>query len=450
MPFQKPFEEKSDPHTDPDPGIGPTQKPNHAQIQKNCFHLVRGDVRGIALFLVLASVAMLSILVTEFVYIANISQQIAFGGLDQTKAHYLAKTGLKISLLRLRAFQQVQNYIKKLDKSVAPPKSVIDRIWSFPFMYPIPTHLPGMSTIEKGMIEKFQKNSNLDGNLTVNIESESSKYNLNSLLEQFAASPTPTVSPSATPTDIPTFRPEEAQKNMQDYMTNILQQKMDQDQDFAATYRDLRISDLVSNIRAWVDRKFDYRPLTQDKIPMKQAPFYDVSELHMIPLMDDDLYELFAPQFTASTTGGVNINTIQSEALKALLPPNTMTKQELEEFFKFRDAKDVDNQFKSPDDFFKYLSNNVAFFKGNKEVVEQFKNDLAAKRIWMITDERNFKITVRANVNNANRTMIAWVTVSEPDSQQSNNPPPPGSPPPPPPPPNLNPTGLKITYMKIF
>lgn len=441
MRFQKLFNTNLDPH--------PNQET--PQSQKQGLHLVRGDIRGIALFLVIASVAMLSILVTEFVYIANISQQIAFGGLDQTKAHYLAKTGLKISLLRLKAYQQARKYIEKNfhDPNMAPPKSVIDRIWNFPFMYPIPTNLPGMSAIEKGMIEKFQKNSNLDGNLIVNIESESSKYNLNSLLKHFVASPSPPPSTPPSGSPLPDFDPVKAQQNLQDYMNNILQQKMDQDPDFAAAYRDLRIGDLVSNIRAWVDRTFDYRPLTQDKIPMKQAPFYDVSELHMIPLMDDDLYQLFAPHFTASTTGGVNINTIQSDALKALLPPNTMTKQELEEFFKYRDAKDVDNQFKKADDFFKYLSTNIAFFRGDKEAVDKFKNDLAAKRIWIITDEANFKITVRANVNNANRTIIAWVTLSEPTSA----PPPPGNPtnpPPPPPPPDINPTGLKITYMKIL
>ena len=44
-------------------------------------------------------------------------------------------------------------------------------------------------------------------------------------------------------------------------------------------------------------RKF---PIIKDELP-KGAPFYDISELHMIPTMDDDLYDLFSPNSTAST-----------------------------------------------------------------------------------------------------------------------------------------------------
>jgi hypothetical protein len=76
---------------------------------------ILGNNRGIAIFMVIASVAALAMLVSEFVYIAQISQSIAFSGLDQTKAHYLAKSGLKLSLLRLKAYQIAQkNALRRL------------------------------------------------------------------------------------------------------------------------------------------------------------------------------------------------------------------------------------------------------------------------------------------------------------------------------------------------
>src|SRR5690349_12617867 len=103
---------------------------------------------GIALFMVMAAISVLAILVTEFAYIAQISQSIAYGGLDQLKAHYLAKSGFKISLLRLKAYSQVKGLIKNTTGGAGGvpgvPKSLLEKIWNFPFTYPFPTNIPGM------------------------------------------------------------------------------------------------------------------------------------------------------------------------------------------------------------------------------------------------------------------------------------------------------------------
>ncbi|MGK5084637.1 hypothetical protein WDW37_15180 [Bdellovibrionota bacterium FG-1] len=149
---------------------------------------------GIALFMVMAAVSVLSILVTEFTYVAQVNQKMAFDGVDQLKAHYLAKTGLKISLLRLKAFQNITQYANGLAKAAGAstslvPKAILDQIWSFPFFYPFPTNIPGMSTGDKERIEAFQKASGLDGRFSSVIESESSKYNLNMLLAGYAPPP---------------------------------------------------------------------------------------------------------------------------------------------------------------------------------------------------------------------------------------------------------------------
>ena len=66
---------------------------------------------GIALFMVISAISLLSIIVTEFTYISQINQRMAYDSLDQVKAHYLAKSGLKLSLLRLKAYQQVKGLI---------------------------------------------------------------------------------------------------------------------------------------------------------------------------------------------------------------------------------------------------------------------------------------------------------------------------------------------------
>jgi general secretion pathway protein K len=295
----------------------------------------------VALLMVIAAISVLSILVTEFTYVAQINQKIAFDGLDQVQAHYLAKSGLKLSLLRLKAYSNVKNFIKGAGVEKMVPKAMVDKIWSFPFFYPIPTDIPGISPADKDKIEKFQKASGLAGKFSSNIESESGRYNLNLLLASFlppepTSTPSPTQPPagaggtnpngppdpnaSPTPTPSRSFGPQQARDSLAEYLQTLFNNKAEADPDFAADYRDTHlIDDLVDNIAGWADFSYERKSQTGD-IPMKRAPFYSLTELHMIPGMDDQLYELFAPNLTVSRTPGINVNTMTEATLRALLP----------------------------------------------------------------------------------------------------------------------------------
>jgi hypothetical protein len=425
--------------------------------------------------MVLASVSVLSILVTEFVYIAQVSQLIAFGGLDQTKAHYLAKSGLKIALLRLKAYQQVSK--NPAVKALGAPAGLLQKIWSFPFFYPFPTNIPGMNSSDKAAIEKFQKESSMDGKFSINIESESSKYNLNLLVPGYAPSPTaavtqtgtppggtpPTTQPTPTPTapgPAPSFDPLKARESLGTFLSTMVTQRSETDADFAQNYRDFRIDDFVDVVVSWVDRTNQRRtPTNLDKVPMKKAPFYSLSELHMLPMLDDELYQFFAPSLTVNRTPGINVNTMQEPLLRAIAP--YMTKEEVTEFFKFRDSLEADNTFTAPEKFYEYLSKNVAAYK-SQQALTDLKNDFKKRSIELIIDETQFKITIRADAGTAARTIEAWVTLgTATPSTQSTNPQNPtgGATPPPATPPLSGPgtpqtpladSGLKITFMKVY
>ncbi len=389
---------------------------------------------GVALFMVLAAVSMLAILVTEFTYTAQVNQKIAYDGLDQLKAHYLAKTGLKLSLLRLKAYQNVKNAVAGASGGGAVPglnRQLVEKIWSFPFFYPIPTNLPGMTLTERDLITKFQNSSGLDGKFSALIESESSKHNLNSIVPRVqawaAASPSPSPSarstaassgsggagaPNPNPNPSPSIDPEEARKSLSEYLYQLVAQKAEGDTEFAAEYRDFKPDELIDALAGWSDVTYERRnQASRDAVPLKRAPFYSLSELHMISGMDDTLYDLFAPNLTVSMTGGVNVNTVKKEALHALVPQ--MNADELAEFFKFRDNEEQDNTFKDADAFFKYLT-KVSSFRGSEAEVQKFRESLDKRGIRIITDESQFKITVQASVNQSTRTIEAWVTLSTP------------------------------------
>ncbi len=448
------------------------------------------DTSGIALFMVIGAISVLSILVTEFTYVAQVNQKIAFDGLDQVKAHYMAKSALKLSLLRLKAYQNVKTMANNLmggsgagGGQTAMIKGLLDKIWSEPFFFPIITKttppIPGLLPSERDKIIKFQEESAFEGKFISNIESESSKFNLNMILAGFqpkpapnpSASPsgapsatpnTPPAGPSSNPSATPTFDPEAARQQLREFLDSLMKPKMEDDADFAAEYRDPHlIEDLVDNIAGWADRAYERRSSAGD-IPMKKAPFYSVSELHMIPGMDEDLYNLFAPNLTVTRTPGINVNSIAGPTLQALFPG--VTKEELVDFFKFRDDNDQDNSFKSSDEFIKYVKEHFVFYqRGN--TLEKLQESFTKNHIQFVTEESEFKITVRAQVNQSTRLIEAWVTLgsenstSSPNPNASPSPKPSGAPPAAPPganpvtangqPPAPDP-GLKIHFMRIL
>lgn len=374
--------------------------------------------------MVLASVGVLSILVAEFVYVAQVNQRMAYDGIDQLKAHYLAKSGFKLSLLRLKAYKQLKDFVQSQGLGALVPKSLLDQVWSFPFTYPIPSTIPGLTMTQKDAIEKFQKGSSIDGRFTTIIESESSRFNLNSLVmntPKADASPTPNPTPDGQgggapgPNPTPTasaFDAEAARKTLTELVVSLFQNKMKGDEEFAEEYRDLIVTDLSDAIIAWADPNYVSQNQRLDRdFPWKKAPYYSVTELHLLPGMDDALYGVLAPAFTVSPTAGVNVNTVQKEMLHALFPQ--FTDEETAKFFTDRDPspEGPGKPFTDVDSFFKWITDNVSAIRGNETEMKKEREALEKRGVRFVVDETEFVIRVTASVNQASKTLEAWVAL---------------------------------------
>lgn len=383
----------------------------------------KGDESGIALFMVIAAMSILSVVVTEFTYVAQVNTRSTVDSSDQLKAHYLAKTGFKISLLRLRAYKELKAFGKEGSGLPSIPKNILNQVWGFPFFYPIPGNAPGLTVVMKDEIEKFQTESTLPGKFTAVIESESDKVGINSVLGSMAP-PAPKPSPSGKPksertdpkkkTDI-VFDPEEARKGLKDILFQLVEDKFKTDQDFAAEYRDVNVDDLYDNILGWVDFSYQAKNGSGKQLYYKKAPFYSMNELRMLHPVDDGLYDLLAPNFTTFSTPGINVNKVAEAMLRAIL--TGITDEEVIQFFKDRDSTEVDGTFATPDDFYKYVEQNVGAYKSST-ALDELKTKLAKQGIQILTDEEIFKITVTAEVNKATRTLEAWVLLVD-DSDAS-------------------------------
>ncbi len=427
--------------------------------------------RGIALFMVLGAIALITMLATEFTYVAQVNRRISYDGMDQVRAFYLAKSAFKLSLLRLKAYQNIKKAVDKMGGAQASsmvPKRMLDQIWAFPFFYPIPANVPGLDLAQRSSIEKFQKASVLDGKYSMVIESESSKININQFLAPYSGISTstqPSANPTASPSPVASFNPEEAKRSLAEFFSAMLATAFEQDEEFARQNRDFRVEDFMDHLLGWIDRNHERRLVNgRDPATFKKAPMVSISEFHQLPMMNDSLYNIFAPSLTASSTRGININTLKEPTLRALVPG--IDAEEVKEFFKFRDAEDDDNFFKNEGAFFTYLLKNVKAFRNDQSELDRYKEELKRKQVRLITDENEFKITATGTFNQAKKVIEVWVTLGDSSTAAQPNSPP-GIPPPPPgtsqvpgmPPPISGPggsgtkppnTGLRVTFMRIL
>jgi hypothetical protein len=391
------------------------------------------DRKGVALFIVLASMATLGIFVSEITYVAAINQKLAYDRLDQVKALALAKSGLRLSLLRIKAYSEIKKTIKKLSggseaASAAIPPGLIDKIWSEPITIPFSGDISSLPGSIRDALGKFRKESGMEGKLYLAIRAQSSKFNLNGPVAAFArlpgasGSPTPSPSPGAAePGGTPAvFSADQARQLLGTQIRDTFQSRMDSDEKFREEYRSLRIEDLIEEILGWADLAYESNREQASPYPFKKAPFYNISELHHLPSMDDRLYDLLSSQFHAGVSSKLNLNTIQEDVLKALVPG--ITKEEIKRFFDLRDgtsSPDGKGQaaegqpFKSAEDFYRFLKEKVQAFSGSETRIQDLKTSLAQRGIELVTDETDFLVHVEATVNQTKKTLEAMVSLVE-------------------------------------
>ncbi|MBS1958682.1 MAG: general secretion pathway protein GspK [Bdellovibrionales bacterium] len=414
------------------------------------------DNRGVALFIVLTAMATLAIFVGEITYTAQINQKLAYDRLDQIKAHSLAKSGLRLALLRIRAYSEIKKTISSATKAMggtaadanaAVPKAILEKIWNEPITIPFSGDVSGLPLGARDAIQKFRKDSSMEGKVYIAIQAQSERFNLNSTISAFAPSPTvsPTVSPTASPTASPTGTPigtgaanpsatpiefdqEQARKLLSDQLKDTFAKKFEEDEKFRDRYRNLRPEDLTDEILGWSDLTYQSQAAQRSEHPFKQAPFYDISELHYLPSVDDDLFDLLASQYSTGVASAINVNMIKEPVLAALVP--LMTPDERKKFFEYRDnleptdddakaaaaqgkpvSNDEDHTFKTADDFYKYLKDKVAAFAGSDSKVTDFKTALTQRGISITTEESNFIVRIEATINQTKRTLEAYVSL---------------------------------------
>lgn len=343
--------------------------------------------RGIALMVAVGALMLIMYFAMEVSYESNVEYLVNSQSLNRVKAYYAAKAGLQISLLRIKIYQQAQSQLG--DQLGDSP--MLDQIWKFPFAWPMP--IPEeLNAVDKDAFKKITKESTMDAAYFVTIEDEGSRIDINDL-----------ISPSKYLRD-----------STRNQLLAIFHQKMKDDENFAREFGNTQWEELVGNITDWMsekatsanggDKRSKYADMnrdTQEYYPPNRA-FRSLAELHMVPGMRDEFFDLLEPRITIYGMKGINPNLATKDVLKSLDP--AMTDDAVAEIIKRRESQDEGGPFKcdanthtSPE-FWSFVQSRGVRVMTNVE------------EIPMTCDKvMNFKIRSTGEFARATREIIAYV-----------------------------------------
>lgn len=289
--------------------------------------------RGVALLISIFALTLSVWIAAEISYEANTEYIIASKKFDKLQAYYGAKAGTQLSLLRVSLFKKALSSLSKKTENL----NDFDMIWSMPLAWPLSDYLPtDLGEIIKSSLKETEKNSFMTAKYTTQIESEDGKIDLNNLNSI-----------------------SETLKNFTiTQIFNIFEQAKEADEPFAKKYADFDFQTVVNDMIDWIDEDSnslnggsESEEYETSLLPPNQ-PFKNLSELHMLPSMEDDLYNILKDKITLYGSKKININYINPELLKSFPwmtedilrafeeKQSTVPFTNIEEFVKWIEAQD--------------------------------------------------------------------------------------------------------------
>ncbi|MBK9293367.1 MAG: general secretion pathway protein GspK [Oligoflexia bacterium] len=335
--------------------------------------------RGIAMLVALSAVLIMTFLAVEVGYNTSVELAVGVSQMDRLKAYYLARAGVKISLLRIKIYKTI---IKRFGNLTGQQKSMVEMIWSFPLVWP-PNAASSMGLVDKQEFDKAVKNSLMDGSFMTTIEPEGNKIDVTDL-----------ISPSKI-----------LKESSYNQLVAIIKNKIDEDDDWADLNRNLKPEEVVNNITDWMDEdtqslnggdENSYYFNIDQKLKPTNRPFKTLNELHMVAGVTDEVFNHLLPRITLYGIKGINVNTASKEVIRSI--DKQIDDKVADEIIQRRTDPDQ-GPFTSIDDFTNFLRNkiNIENFNKNPPIPLYFESEF------------NFRIKSRGFYKKAQREIFAII-----------------------------------------
>jgi len=256
--------------------------------------------QGAALLTVLVALMLISLMTLELQYTSLVERKLAYNDLNQLQAHYLAKSGVHLGILRLALYGRVtKNATLKQNFS-----QYVNQIWSLPFPpFPMDTGALGkLSLQEKSAQEALLKQTRISqGTFAYTIASESGKLNLNLL--------------ASTNGTVPDFRnrPNQLNEYIGHNLLNKIERLFQESEDPQAEFGNVRAEEIIYNIMDWVtpgDSAFgagNKDAWYEQQVPpykAKRGPFFTLDEVKLVKDISPSLFLKLKPLVTVFSENG--------------------------------------------------------------------------------------------------------------------------------------------------
>ena len=343
--------------------------------------------KGVALLFVLTAITLLTIILADFSFETQINKLRTYNSQDQFQARLNAEAGLNLALLRLEIFQNARNLLEK-NKNLKDNVRIQDlnQSWSIPFIYPIPTGNK-IKLTAKMAIEKFMKNSFLEGQVSTEIKNISHLINLNLLRLG-----RPNIIKDKKEDDeaeedehllLP--NPNKIVLNLEQQLVDLFRQKFDrkleEDDEFSKKYGSIDPEMLIKEIKFYVndvDKVFEPEideiraQYASAGIQAKHAPMESLSELYLLKGWDDELVDILKNEVTVHGVVVIDLNQITEQGLKLLIPE--ISTEQVKDFFEYRDDPKRPSFFNTLDGFKNYITRTAKILSTSEmdARIEQF------------------------------------------------------------------------------
>lgn len=256
--------------------------------------------KGAALLTVLVALLLISLMTLELQYTSLVERKLAYNDLNQLQAHYLAKSGVHLGLLRLILYGKARN-----DDGLKACSRFFNLAWSLPFP-PFPPDAESLSKLnlqEKSEQEEAIKDTRISqGQFSYSISSESSKLNLN-LLSGEGLTGTPDFR------KIPENLVEYIGFNLLHRIEQILKESDTPDEDYGV----FRPESVVYNIMDWItpsntsfgaSDKDAWYEQQNPPYKAKRARFFTLDELKLVKDVSPPLFYKLKPMLTVFSENG--------------------------------------------------------------------------------------------------------------------------------------------------
>lgn len=383
--------------------------------------------RGVALMMIMTSMIILMAIYGEFTFDSKISRIKATNIMDRSQAKLLAESGLQLAMARLRLYKEAYNRIQSNSsaKSMVSPQ-LLNQLWEVPFMFPIPvTKNAPRAFIDT--VEKFEKETLLEGQMKISIQNISNRLNLNLLrmdMSKFNTETYHTDASSQVDLGATAINGNVSVAQTLIYtLRRLVEQRKEQDESFDDRHSDINYQNMISNLKFYIS---DFMSLSQDpfageadstyqRIPLapKYGPMGSSSELYTIPGWDDEIIELIQNEFSIYPSAQIDLNKLTANMLKILIP--TMSDDDIKEFFEYRDNPEQPKFFNTKEDLKRYIVEVARLM--NPDDFDNRMKLFEAKGITFGSNPNLFRVLAEGTYNRSVYTLVAYVAL--PTQEQS-------------------------------